>query len=487
MSPARATGILAFGTAGTLIAGIVVSKTLAVMIGPEGVGLYGLLQSLLGLAGILFGLGVGTGIVRVTARAVADDDEDRGAAFRSAGILLAIVGGVVGGLLLVVFRDPIATVFLGALAYAWAVVVMAPALVLQLASAVEIGYLNGHQRVRAMAIATAGSSLLGAAVVIPLVAVWGTGALPFAMVGTSAVSLLIVVLARYLSVGENRHAVGRRELMEAARWLVRFGGTFTLSQIVGTGAQLLIPVIVLSLLGHASVGYVRAASAVAIGYLSVLTSTMARDYYPRAAAAEASESALRRLVADQGRLILALSAPLILATSAVAPTMIGILYSDEFSPAVSVLQWMLVGDVLKLLSWTGSVVILARGGRSRYFLIELIGGTCLLVSTVVAVSVAGVAGVGIGYAITYAIYLGVVWIAIRPIVRVPGSSNLLAGIALAAALTAFQVIRPGMPAGISTALLLGATSVAMVIGWRVVRSTASSTSQSAVPPDATGS
>ena len=486
MSPARATSILAIGTAGSVLAGVLVSKTLAVLTGPEGIGLYALLQSLLGLAGIVFGLSVATGMVRATARAVADDDEDRQAALWSAGMLLAIVGGLLGGLLLILFRESIATVFLGGATYSWAAVVLAPALLLQLASGAESGYLNGHHRIRALAIATASSSVLSAGVVVIFVARWGTGALPFALVATSAVSLLIATVARHRSVGEARHAVSRARLSEAARWLVGFGGSYTLSQLVGTGTQLLIPVIVLSLLGHDSVGYVRAASAVAVGYLGILLSTMARDYYPRAAAAEATEPALRRLVADQGRLILALSAPLILLTSALAPMIIAILYSDAFSPATLVLQWMLVGDVLKLLSWTGSFVILARGGPGTFFLIELMGGACLLVTTVVAVNAAGVAGVGLGYAITYAIYLSVVWVAIRPIVRLPVTSDLVAGIALAAALAVFQAVRPGVPAAISITLLLGAAGIALAIGWRAIRPGASSI-PGPVPPVAAGS
>ena len=214
---------------------------------------------------------------------------------------------------------------------------------------------------------------------------------------------------------------------------------------------------------------------------------MARDYYQRAAAAEATEPALRRLVADHGRLLLALSAPLILVTTALAPMIITILYADAFSTATSVLQWMLVGDVMKLLSWTGSFVILARGGPGRYFLIELIGGACLLVTTVVAVSAFGVAGVGIGYALTYAIYLGVVWVAVRPIVHLPVTSDLVAGIGLATALAAFQVVRPGIPSAISTTILLGGTAIALAIGWRTIRSGASSLGPGLVPPDATGS
>lgn len=482
MSPARATGILALGTAATVLAGVVVSKALAILTGAEGVGLYALLQSLIGLATIVFGLGVGTGMVRATARSVADDEADRRSAFRGAGMLLAIGGGLLGGVLLILFRDSIAALFLGGSAYAWAVVLMAPALLLQLVSAVEFGYLNGHQRVRAMAIATAGSSIVGAAVVVTLVARWGTAALPFALVATSAVAVLVTAAARHQSVGGTQHAVSRVRLREAARWLVRFGGTYTLSQLVGNGAQLLIPIIVLSLLDQASVGYVRAASAVAIGYLSVLTSTLARDYYPRAAAAEANEPALRRLVADQGRLMLALSTPLILVTSALAPTVIAILYSDAFSPAASVLEWMLVGDILKLLSWTGSFVILARGGSGRYLLIELIGGTCLLVTTVVATSAVGVTGVGLGYAITYAVYLGVVWVAVRPILRIPVTREMLAGVGLAGALAVFQVIRPILSPAVAAGLLLGGAAIASAIGWRTMRSSTSARSLLTPPP-----
>ena len=479
MSPARATGILAIGTAVSLLAGVVSSKALAILTGPEGVGLYGLLLSLLGLVGIVFGLGVGTGIVRATARSVADGDEDGQAAFRNAGMLLAIVGGLLGGLLLVLFRDTIATVFLGGPAYAWAVVALAPALLLQLVSCVELGILNGHHRIRAMAVATACSSVGSVAVLVILVARWGTSALPFAMVATSAVSLLVVIVAR--------HPVSRARLGEATRWLVGFGGPYTLSQLVGTGAQLLIPVIVLSLLDHDSVGYVRAASAIAVGYLGLLLSTMAKDYYPRAVAAEASEPALRRLITDQGRLVLVLSMPLILLTSALAPAIVSILYSGAFSPAASVLQWMLVGDVLKLLSWTGSFVILARGRSSRFFLIELIGGSCLLVTTIVAVKAIGVAGVGLGYTITYAIYLGVVWVAVRPIVRIPVTSEMMAGIALAIALAALQVVRPNIPGAISTALLLGGAAVAVAIGWRTILSVALPLRHQSIPPTATGS
>jgi antigen flippase len=284
---------------------------------------------------------------------------------------------------------------------------------------------------------------------------------------------MVTAAIRLRSVAPSRHGALRARWIDLARGLLRFGSTYTLSQLVGTGAQLLVPVIVLSLLGRDSVGYVRAASAIAVGYLSVLLVAMARDYFPRAVSTEQNEAALSLLVSDQARLLLASCAPLILVTSALAPLMISILFSEEFSPAVSILQWMLVGDVFKLLSWTISFVILARGGPATYFLIELIGGTCLVVFTILGVGVLGVDGVGVAYLATYAIYLGVVWIAARSIVRLSVTSDMLAGIGLAVGLAIFQFARPSIPPVAATTALLVGAAIAFAIAWRVIRPTRS--------------
>lgn len=465
ISPARATGIIALGTAAQLLSAVAVSKALAILTGPQGVGFYALLQSLLGLASLGFGLGVGTGIVRATARALADGDKDRPIALRNAAIVIAFAGGLAGGGAFVLLREPIAATFLGGRPYAWAVVVVAPALLLGLLASVESGCLNGHYRIRATALATAASSFAGAAVVIPLVAAAGTDALPWAILGVSVASVLVATVARRRSIVGTYDKPAAPGLFAALRWFAGFGGSYTLSQLAGTGVQLLVPVIVLSMLGHEAVGYVRAASAIAVGYLGFLLTSMGREYYPRAAATATTATALQRLVADQGRLVMALSVPLILATSALAPMVISILYSDAFLPATGVLQWMLVGDVLKLLSWTGSFVILARASATRYFVIEFIGGGCLLLTTVVATAAYGVVGVGVAYSVTYAIYLGVVWAAARPIVRIPVTPAVMAGLALAIALAALQLARPALPPIVATGALLTAALVAA--GWSV--------------------
>lgn len=471
-SAGRATAILALGTAASLAAGIVVAKSLALLTGPQGVGLYGLLQSLVGLGAIVFGLGVGTGIVRAVARALADGDEAQNLHIRDAALVLAGLGGLAGALVLVVLQGPIAAAFLGDPGLGWAVVITAPALVLQLVAAVELGDLNGRRRIRAMAVATAASSLAGGACIVAVVAARGVEGLPLGLLLSAAATLLITAVARrraFDATGSAGSRPGRLHVpsRDAVRWLLAFGGSYSLSQLVGTGVQLLIPVIVLTLLDSEAVGYVRAASVVAVGYLSVLLTAMARDYYPRAAAAD--PEALPRLMADQARLILAGAAPLILAIAALAPTAVAVLYSDAFSPAVQVLRWMLVGDILKLLSWTGAFVILARAGPGRYFAIEAVSGLCQVVATVLAVRAFGVVGAGVAYAATYALYLVVVRVAVRPIAQMPVTRPVVAGVALALGLATLQIAGDGLPSQVTTTALLLAAAVATAWSIRAFR------------------
>jgi hypothetical protein len=91
-------------------------------------------------------------------------------------------------------------------------------------------------------------------------------------------------------------------------------------------------------------------------------------------------------------------------------------------------------------------------------------------TTTVGVILAGVAGAGAAYALTYAIYLVVVWVAARPIVRMPITADVLAGLALALALGALQLVRSAIPPLVTGGVLLAAAALAIGLGWRTIQS-----------------
>jgi PST family polysaccharide transporter len=409
----RATAILGSSSILTILIGLVSAKAWAVLLGPSGLGLLGLLQSLIGLAGLIAGLGIGAGLVRSGSNALANDDQQRAAALRQAGWLVQLVCALLAMLVLVLLRGPLSQWLLGDTTYDWAVVLMAPALMLNLVSGMQTSILNMHQRVSALAKISVVNSVLGTAAAILIVWQWREQGIAPAIIVSSVVGLAIT---SWFLVREPAHVharPSRRRVLHEAWGLLRFGMPYTGSMLVGTGVQFALPALALHTLGLDSVGFYRAAVSISSGYLGFLLTAMAYDYFPRISAASDKPAELIHIVNQQHRLVMLLGIPLILSTLAVAPYLVPLIYSPEFSPAISVLEWHLLGDLLKFSSWTMGFVILARSGSVVVFVVELVFGTAVLTASWLGMQLFGLPGLGIGFLCSYAIHYLVVWSIVR--------------------------------------------------------------------------
>jgi PST family polysaccharide transporter len=198
-----------------------------------------------------------------------------------------------------------------------------------------------------------------------------------------------------------------------------------------------------------------------------MLTALAQDYYPRVAAAEPAD--IQGLIERRTRLVMAIAVPIILATLALSPVLLEALYAHDFAGAARILDWQLIGDLLKLPAWALGFAILARGAGKTYFMVELIGGATLILGVWVATGVLGVEGAGVGYLLSYAAYYLAVWVAARTVAPVvPGRLQLVVLVLVGALVVAnlglskFMVLR-------SVLLLIGATAFAAVAWPRVWR------------------
>jgi PST family polysaccharide transporter len=248
--------------------------------------------------------------------------------------------------------------------------------------------------------------------------------------------------------------------------LLRFGGAYTASLLVGSGAGFLSPIIVLRFLGTEGVGYGRAAGAISTGVLGFLVTAMAQDYYPRISAAKDHAPTLVNLINEQHRLIMIVMVPIVLGTMALLPYLVPLVLSHKFLPAVEILEWGLIGNLFRFSSWTMSFVILARFRSSVFFLTESIVGISSIVTLWLAVQWFGLPGLGISSLATYIIYYAAVWLIVRreiPLVWT-ASNKMMMMASVAAALvvrvlswTGFANLRT--PIALLLALLAGAWSL----------------------------
>jgi len=399
----RATAILSGSSIISILLGMASAKVLALFLQPAGYGYYGLLQSFVGVATLAAGLGIATGLVRLGARAATQNDE----------AALASLDSGAWFLLVTVFRVTLSRWALGSPDHGWTMVLMGVALLFTVSGNIQVGTLNAHHRVGALAKYAVVSTLGNGLFTIAAVLLWRThGIVPAVMAGAMVnYGASRFFLRRELKAIRIRPS--RKETLASAWELARFGGPFTLSMLVGTGVQLALPMVVVHLLNPASVGYYKAAAAISVGYLGFLVTAMGQDYYPRVSAVSHQPEALVKLINEQHRLVMLVGVPIILGMLALVPVLIPIVYSHKFTPAVDILEWQLIGDLFKFSSLTMSFAILARCKSSVYFLGESLGGAAMLVTTWLAVRWLGMTGLGISFLLSYAIYYLVEWVIIR--------------------------------------------------------------------------
>ncbi len=487
----RAAAILSGSSIISVGLSLVSAKVMAVYLQPEGYGYYGLLQSFVAVSSLIAGLGMATGIVRLGAGAVTRDEQTAIASLRRGSWLLFWILGILAMIILAVFRTQLSQFALNRPDRGGTILLMGIALLFTVAANIQVGTLNAYHRVAGLAKNGVANTVLSGAATIAAVLIWRGRGIVAAVVAGSIASWLASRYFLRREVGTATVQPPRHEVWLAARSLVRFGGPYTASMFVGTGVQLLLPIMVLHLLNAESVGYYRAAAGISVGYLGFLITAMCQDYYPRVSAAAHQPDTLVGLINAQHRLVMLLAVPAILLTLALAPTLVPIVYSAKFVPTVEILEWQLIGDIFKFASWTMSFVILARCPTSVYFLTESIGGAATMLTTWAAVKWFGLQGLGIGFLASYVLYYLVVSVITRrqvPLVWTVANKRMITGAIIAALVirvlpyTRFAAFRT--PIALTLALAAGIPSLIIVV--REFTTTDGVGSRTLAPPQAQG-
>jgi PST family polysaccharide transporter len=151
-------------------------------------------------------------------------------------------------------------------------------------------------------------------------------------------------------------------------------------------------------------------------YIGFVLGAMAADYFPRLTGVIHDHKAATRLVNEQTEIALLLSAPVFIAIVGLTPWVIQLLYTDAFLPAVEVLRWQILGDVLKVASWPLGFVLVAAGAGKTFFVTETIA--VLILGGLIAgfTSSVGIKITGIAFFVSYAVLLPLLfWLARRRI------------------------------------------------------------------------
>lgn len=450
-----------------ILISIVRMKVVAVLLGPAGVGLLAVYNNLQQMVGGAAGLGMASSGVRQIASARGDAQTSE----RVRRVLLAahLIQGVLALIAVWLMRQPLAVWLTGDAALSTEVGLVGVAVLLALLGGAYTAVLQGLRKISDLGRVTVIAALLGTVVGLFAIYRFGqSGLIGFLL----AQPLATVVVARiYLS---RLTVTGQTEPMSAvAIWsiwkpMARLGAAFMLGGLATTATLLMVRSVITQQLGLEAAGQFAAAWGITMIYVGFLLSAMGADYYPRLTEVIHDRSAANALMNDQAQLGLAIGGPVLLLLIGMAPWVITLLYSGDFAPAATLLQWQTVGNVFKLASWAMSFAVVAAAHARIYFFMEMSFNIVFIGLIWWLLPVVGLEITGVAFLIGYITYFLTVYLIVRNLrgFRWQRLSLNLLGLHLVLAVTLLWISLLVPFAGILISPLLAA--VTGVLGLRIV-------------------
>jgi len=410
----RSSSIIGGASVINILIGLLRTKVAAVLLGPAGVGLIGLFQSLISTASAVSALGFGNVGTRQIAEAVGREDVAEVSAARRALVWGTLILSVAGTALVWLLRNSLAIHVLGDASRANDVGWLAVGIGLTVAAGSQGALLNGLRRIGDIARVSVWSSVLATVIGIGALWLWGNQGLLIFVLATPLASFLMghFYVAHLPLVATPRTPMP--EMMLQWRTMVRLGAAFMVSGLVVTAGQLTVRSMIQHQLGAEALGQFQAAWVISMTYIGFVLGAMGTDYYPRLTAAIHDHAVVNRMVNEQTEVALLLAGPLFLMMLALAPWVIQLLYSREFDEAANILRWQVLGDVLKVASWPMGFIILAAGDGRTFMVTESLTIAVFTGLVWLGLPLLGVQVTGIAFLGMYAVYLPLIyWLARR--------------------------------------------------------------------------
>jgi antigen flippase len=459
----KATALVGGAQVFNVLAGIVRTKVLASLLGPAGMGLVGMYQSATAVIGTVAGMGITQSGVRQIAEAAATGDQVRISRTVRTLRLTSFLSGVLGMLLLIALREPLARATFGDETYALGLGFLSLTLLFGTVAGGQNALLQGLRRLRDLAANQVAGTVLGTLLSIGLV--WWlreSGVVAFLVASAAASLLCSWWYARRVRVAPAPMPL--RDTWMESRGLFAMGAAFMVSGLLVAAAAYLSRVLIIRELGMAAVGLYTASWTLSSLYVTTVLNAMGADFYPRLTAVESDNTTVNRLVNEQTEMGVLIATPGILATLALAPWVLSVFYSSAFLPATDVIRWQIIGVALRVVSWPIGFIILAKGMPRTFMLVEAFAWTLQVLLLAVCLKLWGLEGAGIAFALMYVAVLMGLFAVGRAISGFSWSRRSISLIALCAFFCALTlIVLRVLPHGVNVAV-----AVAIAVGVSVI-------------------
>ena len=381
-----------------ILIGMVRNKLIALLLGPQGMGLMALFNSTVRLISDTTGLGLGMSAVRELSRLYDEEHhkelKSRIELIRSWSLITACLGFV-----LCVVLSPLINHY----TFSWGnhtlhFMLLAPIIALTALSAGELSILKATRKLRRLAEISIYGVLCALATSVPLYYNFGESAI--------VPSLIIIALSQFIiTITYSFHYYPYRvhfdsDTFSEAKPMLRLGISFLGAGIMGSGSDF----IVRSFLNYEGslddVGLYNAGYMITMTYAGVIFSAMETDYFPRLSSVNNNVEERDLLVNRQLEVSLLLISPLLILLMSLLPIALPLLYSDAFLAVLPMVKVAIFAMFMRSLELPVAYITLSRGDSKAFFLLETTYYLLFIMMFWLGYKYAYLFGVGLGLVVT---------------------------------------------------------------------------------------
>lgn len=387
-----------------IIIGIIRSKFIAILLGPLGMGISGLLTSTTGFVAALTNFGLSTSAVKDIAAAHSTGNETRLAIVAKVFRRWVWVTGLLGTLLTAVLSPWLSEITFGNRDYTFAFILISITLLFNQISAGQGVLLRGMRKISYMAQSDIIGSVLGLFTTIPLYYFYGIKGIVPGIIITAISSLLLTwYYSRKLDI--KPVYISKARTLAVGKEMLKMGLMISLSGLITLGASYIVRIFISRSGGVDQVGLYNAGFAMINNYVGMVFTAMGTDYYPRLSAVAHSNKESRKVINQQSEIALVILAPIIIIFLVFINWVVIILYSTKFLPVSAMIYWAALGMFFKAASWSIAFIFLAKGASKLFFWNELIFNIYLLTLNLIGYYYMGLTGLGLSFLVAYLLYL----------------------------------------------------------------------------------
>lgn len=383
---------------------IIKNKLVAILIGPEGMGLLGIFNSTIQVIQTGAGLGVNQSAVRDIAEANGENDKLKVSRIISITNRVVLYTGAIGCMITLILSKKISEWTLGDTEHTISYCVLSLVVILNIINEGKQSILKGMRRLRHLAYA----SLIGTSVslftAITLYYFFGTkGIVPELLIAAIIAVIVSQWFVRKIPVLNVK--LSFRQIIQGATPMVKMGVALMFVTFLGTAVSFAVNAYIRQKGGLIDVGFFSAGSYILSGYFGIIVTALTTDYYPRIAAVNQDNEKLQDELNKQSLATVVLCCPLIVIFIALMPLFIRILYSDDFLPALDYLKFGIYWTIITLCSNQVDMILVAKYNTKAFMLISVLIRTIQLVMCIGLYEIWGLFGLGVSYALLGLLHL----------------------------------------------------------------------------------